>query len=204
MSEHRSVTAWIAGLKSGDSAAAGEIWMRYVDRLVRLARAKLGSSPRRVADEEDVALSAFNDFLQGIEDGRFARLDDRDDLWQVLVMLTERKAIAQRRREQAQKRGGGQVRGESVFAAADAGDSQRPGLAQWADEEPTPAFAVQMTEEMRRALESLGDDVQREVALGKLAGYNNRELAERLGISLRAVERKLSIIRRKWDTDDLS
>ena len=61
-----------------------------------------------------------------------------------------------------------------------------------------------MTEEMRRALESLGDDVQREVALGKLAGYNNRELAERLGISLRAVERKLSIIRRKWDTDDLS
>jgi len=128
MSEHRTVTAWIAGLKAGDSAAAGEIWKRYVDRL---ARAKLGSSPRRVADEDDVALSAFNDFLQGVEDGSFAWLDDRDDLWQVLVMLTERKAIAQQRREQAQKRGGGQVRGESVFAAADADNFQQSGLAQW-------------------------------------------------------------------------
>lgn len=201
MSEHRSVTEWIEGLKSGDSAAAGEIWQRYIDRLVRLARAKLGTSPRRVADEEDVALSAFNDFLQGVDDGRFPRLDDRDDLWQILVMLTERKAIGQRRREQAQKRGGGQVRGESVFAAGDADNSQRPGLAQWADSEPTPAFAVQLTEEMRRALEGLADDTQREIALGKLAGYTNKELAERLGISLRAVERKLSIIRRKWDAE---
>ncbi len=204
MSEDRSVTAWIAGLKLGDSAAAGQIWRRYVDRLIRLAHGKLRGSPIRISDEEDVALSAFNDFLEGVEDGRFARLDDRDDLWQVLVMLTERKAIAQRRREQAKKRGGGHVRGESVFAAADADGSQQAGLAQWADEEPTPAFAVQITEEVRRALESLGDDLQREVALGKLAGYTNKELADQLGISLRAVERKLSIIRRKWDTDNLS
>ncbi|NLS96961.1 MAG: RNA polymerase subunit sigma-70 [Planctomycetaceae bacterium] len=204
MSQDRSVTAWIDGLKSGDSAAAGEIWQRYIDRLVRLARAKLGSSPRRVSDEEDVALSAFNDFLQGVQQNRFARLDDRDDLWQILVVITERKAMGQQRHERAQKRGGGQVRGESVFAAAEADNSQQPGLAQWADREPTPAFAVQMTEEMRRALDSLGDDVQREVAIGKLAGYTNKELADRLGISLRAVERKLSIIRRKWDAESQS
>ena len=85
-----------------------------MERLIRLASRKLGDLPRRVADEEDVVLSAFNDFLRGVEDGRFTRLDDRDDLWQVLVMLTERKAIGLRRHDPGEKRGGGQVRGESA------------------------------------------------------------------------------------------
>ncbi len=76
-----------------------------------MASRKLGDLPRRVADEEDVVLSAFHDFLRGVEEGRFTRLDDREDLWQVLVMLTERKAIGLRRKTQAEKRGGGQVRG---------------------------------------------------------------------------------------------
>jgi hypothetical protein len=40
---------------------------------------------RRAADEEDVALSAFNSFCLRAEEGRFLRLDDSDDLWQVLM-----------------------------------------------------------------------------------------------------------------------
>ena len=78
--------------------------------LVGLARSKLGDVPRRAEDEEDVALAAFASFCKGIEAGRFSRLDDRDDLWQVLIVLTERKAVDQVRRERAQKRGAGDVR----------------------------------------------------------------------------------------------
>ena len=65
------------------------------DRLVHLARAHLKSSLRRVADEEDVAICAFNSFCRGAEQGRFPKLDDSTDLWRVLVTITERKAINQ-------------------------------------------------------------------------------------------------------------
>ena len=93
MSTPGSVTAWIEQLKAGDAAAAAPLWQGYFRRLVGLARQKLGAAPRGVADEEDVALSAFDSFCRAAAQGRFPRLDDRDDLWQLLVMITTRKAI---------------------------------------------------------------------------------------------------------------
>ena len=62
-----SVTTWLARLKAGDSQAGQQLWQRYLDRLTRLARRKLAGASRRVADEEDVALSAFHGFLRGVE-----------------------------------------------------------------------------------------------------------------------------------------
>src|SRR5262249_34579127 len=89
----RSVTAWLERLKAGEPTAAENLWARYFASLVRLARARLRGSPRAVADEEDAALSAFDSLCQGAARGHFPRLDDRDDLWRVLVVITERKAI---------------------------------------------------------------------------------------------------------------
>ena len=201
MPHEETVTEWLEGLKAGRSSTAGKLWQHYVEQLVRLARQKLGDMSRRSADEEDVVLSAFNAFLEGVEDGRFDRLDDRDDLWQILVMLTERKAIALRRRERAAKRGKGQIRGESVFSDPERSDAQNAGLDQIADQEPTPAFAAEVAENLQELLDRLNDDTQRQIVLGKLEGCTNNELAVRLGISLRAVERKLHIIRRRWDQE---
>ena len=62
MSSRGSVTHWINLLKAGEHAAAQPLWERYFPRLVMLARRKLQDGPRRAADEEDVALSAFNSF----------------------------------------------------------------------------------------------------------------------------------------------
>src|SRR5262249_19309867 len=70
-SEQGSVSHWIGALKVGDSEAAQHLWERYFDALVRLARAKLGASPRGESDEEDIALSAFHSFCQGAARGRF-------------------------------------------------------------------------------------------------------------------------------------
>src|SRR5262249_35153126 len=88
-----SVTLWLEQLKRGNPAAAQPLWDAYFARLVALARARLRAAPRAAADEEDVALSAFDSFCRGAEAGRFPRLDDRDDLWQVLFVITTRKAI---------------------------------------------------------------------------------------------------------------
>ncbi len=196
--EEESITCWLNQLKSGNSAAAGKLWNRYVERLVRLARNKLGDAPRRVADEEDVVVAAFNGFLQGVEDGRFTRLNDRHDLWQILVMLTERRAIAHRRREGAGKRGGGKVRGESVFEAPAERSGRGMELTQAAWHEATPALAAELAEQTRTLLAGLADDTQRRIAVGKLEGRTNQEVADMLGVSVRTVERKLGIIRDKW------
>src|SRR5436853_6862797 len=109
-----SVTRWLGGVRDGGETAARELWGRYFETLVRLARARLRSSPRGAEDEEDVALSAFDSFLAGAARGRFPRLHDRHDLWRVLVMITTRKAADQVQRHRRQKRGGGQGPGRAA------------------------------------------------------------------------------------------
>src|SRR5262249_28661015 len=91
MSSADSITLFLTSLKQGDRGAADRLWSTYIQRLVSLARLKIGAAPRRAADEEDVALSAFDSFCRRAEGGEFARLSDREDLWQLLVVLTERK-----------------------------------------------------------------------------------------------------------------
>src|SRR5581483_6318468 len=114
-----SVTLWIGDLKAGDPDAAQKLWERYFTTLVRLAQARLRTSARAAADEEDVALSAFNSFFTAAAAGRFPRLDDRDDLWKVLVTITQRKAADQRAHQARQKRGGGRVANEAALAGDD-------------------------------------------------------------------------------------
>src|SRR5438876_3765059 len=101
-----SVTYWIGQLKSGDPAAAQKLWEGYFQKMVELARQKLQGLPRRAADEEDVALSAFNSFCQGAGAGRFPQLQDRNNLWPLLVAITANKAVDLLRHERRKKRGG--------------------------------------------------------------------------------------------------
>jgi DNA-directed RNA polymerase specialized sigma24 family protein len=192
MSSPGSVTVWVAQLRAGDAQAAERLWEGYYRRLVGLARHKLRGRPRAAADEEDVALSAFDSFCRGAEQGRFPRLADRDDLWQLLVLLTARKAAHLIRDEARQKRGGGAV----VHISALADEDSR--LAEFIGPEPTPEFAAQVAEECRLLMDRLGDDELRAVAQAKLEGYSNEEIARQRGCVVRTVERRLRIIRGLW------
>jgi len=191
-----SVTKWIAELKAGESRAPQALWQRYVEQLIRVAAHKLAHAPRRVADEEDVVNAAFASFLRGVDTGRFAQLEDRQDLWQLLCMLTERRAVDQMRRESTAAKGGGKVRGDSAFGDEEV--TKLGGFAEVADPQPSPEFAVQVADELRRKMEELGDDELREIVIAKLEGYSCPEIASRLGLSKRTVERRLSLIRRIW------
>src|SRR5947208_1012890 len=59
-------------------------------------------------------------------------------------------------------------------------------------------FAAEMADECRRLLEGLGDATLRAVALGKMRGDTNAEIAARLGCVEQTVERKLRRIRGLW------
>jgi RNA polymerase sigma factor (sigma-70 family) len=189
-----SVTTWIGRLRDGDHDAAQRLWERYFGKLVTFARGKLRGVSRRAADEEDVALSAFHSFCQAAQ--RFPRLNNRDDLWQVLVMLTARKAHAERREQQTLKRGGtADTEGQRTVGVAGVELDEIIG------EEPTPEFAASVAEQFEVMLAKLPEAELRQVARLRLEEYTSEEIADRLGITERTVRRKLVLIRSYWEKD---
>jgi DNA-directed RNA polymerase specialized sigma24 family protein len=192
-----SVTRWIDDLKAGDDIAAQRLWERYFQELVRLARANLRAAHRGAVDEEDIALSAFDSFCRGAERGRFPRLDDRESLWRLLVTITVRKVADQVERQCRKKRGGGRVRGETALAGEDS-DAGGAGLDWVVGREPTPEFAAMVADECRRLLETLGDETLRRIALLRMEGYSDGEIASQLDCGVRTVGRKLELIRKIW------
>jgi DNA-directed RNA polymerase specialized sigma24 family protein len=188
-----SVTRWLGELKRGDPDAAQRLWERYFTDLVRLARARLRAAARAAEDEEDVALSAFDSFYAAASHGRFPRLDDRDDLWRVLVTLAERKASDLIRRQRRLKRGSGKVANE-----ADVVEWGVDLLGHMVGTAPTPSFGAMVADEYRHRLDALPEDILRRVAVLKMEGYRNEEIAAQLGLGLRSVVRKLDLIRRTW------
>jgi DNA-directed RNA polymerase specialized sigma24 family protein len=200
MSSPGSVTLWIAQLKAGAPDAAQPLWENYFRRLVARARLRLARLPRRAADEEDVALSAFASFCRAAERGRFPDLHDRDDLWQLLVLLTDRKACDLANAQRRQKRGGGNVLDEAALQGPHANAGSSP-LAAALSREPSPEFAARAAEECRRLLDALGDDDLRQVAVRKLEGYSVEEIAAQLGRVPRTVKRWLRLIRQTWEQE---
>jgi DNA-directed RNA polymerase specialized sigma24 family protein len=202
MSSEGSVTHWIGQLQAGNAAAAQPLWERHFPRLAYLARKKLQGVPRRAADEEDVALSAFDSFCRAAEDHRFPTLADCDSLWRLLVILTARKALHLIRDERRQKRGGGCVLDEPALDAVSP-EGGEAGLDQVIGTEPTPEFAAQVDEEYCRLLGLLDSDELRLIAVSRMEGYSTAEIAGRLNYAPRTVELKLQRIRSLWSTESL-
>ena len=195
-----SVTLWIEGLRQGDRLSAQQMWERYFAQLVQVAGKKLAQGIRRDFDEEDVALSAFHSLCIGVKQGKFPNLEDRDSLWSLLVVITARKAMRRMRTATTQKRGGGEVRGESVFLAPRHSDEQEAeGINRIIGREPTAEFAAQVSEESERLLSLLPDDAMRKLVLLKVEGYSNKEAAAALQCGLRTIERRLGLIRGIWE-----
>ena len=189
-----SITHWIHAARAGEEAAAQKLWERYFERLVRLARGKLEGWPRKMADEDDVALAAFASFCLGAREGRFPLLGDRHDLWRLLVRITACKALDQIKRENRIKRGGGKVVGDCELRAHDS--NGQDGLEGVIGNQPSPEFAASLAEEFEALLRGLGDATLQKVAVWKMEGWSNKEIAAKLDCADRTVARKLDLIRK--------
>lgn len=179
-----SVSEWLAGLKTRDDRAVEQIWQRYYDQLVRLAQKNLGALPHQEG-AEDVALSAFKSFCLRAQQGKFPQLQDRDDLWKLLITITLRKAWRQRKREAKHVLNAG-----ADFLAEEL-----------AGEGPTPEMAAMVTDEFRRLFGLLNDPVVSAVVMMKLEGHTNQQVADIMEVSVATVERKLQLARKAWSAE---
>jgi hypothetical protein len=75
------------------------------------------------------------------------------------------------------------------------------GLGAILGQEPTPAFAAQVTEECERLLKQLGSAELRSIAVWKMEGDTNEDIATKLQCAPRTVERKLERIRLIWEKE---
>ena len=184
-------------VRDGDDGAIAELWENYFQRLVRLAANRLPTNLRRTGDEEDIAISAFNSFIAGIRKDRFPDLAGPDNLWGLLITLTGRKVHAHLRHETRQKRGGGNVRGESVFIDP-SGDSRGGGIGGVTGENMTADLHAELAEACDQLLDQLPDDQLRQIAVLRMDGFLVDEISEMMELSKRAVERRLQLIRKTW------
>ncbi len=151
-------------------------------------------------DEEDVALSALRCLCEGAARGQFTALVNRQELWQLLATITGRKVIDQLRLLSQQKRGGGQVRGDSALLGNGV-EGCSNGFDQFCGDAPTPEVLAIAAEEYQRLMRLLEDDRLRQIAQCKLEGYTNEEIGQKLGLVCRSIERKLQRIREIWEDE---
>ena len=97
-----------------------------------------------------------------------------------------------------EKRGGGNVRGDSALGSTD--PKIAAGFDSLAAAEPTPESVVALSHLISELMDKLEDDRLREIAQLRLSGHTNREIAETLQCVERTVERKLARIRHSLST----
>jgi DNA-directed RNA polymerase specialized sigma24 family protein len=197
MTHKGPVTHWVRLLQQGDQDAAQPLWECYCSRLEGLARRMLHGRILGAIDAEDIALDAFESVSRGLQGGRFPQLDDRSNLWKLLVVITARKVSHLLRDQGCQKRGGGKA--PVVCLTVDPAQLERV-----VGRVPTPEFAVQAAEEYHRLLGCLGRKDLEQIAVWKMEGYTNPEIADLAGCAGRTIDRKLRVIRQIWQQESES
>jgi DNA-directed RNA polymerase specialized sigma24 family protein len=118
---------------------------------------------------------------------------NRDELWQMLTLIGARRSTNVRIKHDCQKNGSGKIQGESVFGSRGMGD-----LADFIQRELAPEDYIELKEMIEELLNQLPNQQVREVALLRMSGYSNAEIAEKIGRVERTVELKLNLIRSIW------
>lgn len=178
-----------------DQQFAEKIWRKVFPELMRRIDLQLGSQPRRMNDEEDVAQNAMHSLFEGIKNERFERLENSQDLWRVLWTITKRKISDRKRKAMAQKRGGGKVRGESAFISDDELGSIGSRVA---DENVTPESVDQVLSVYDELLPQIKDAKTRETVMLRMQGYTDAEIAEKMSCSVSRISQRIAKVRRIW------
>jgi RNA polymerase sigma-70 factor (ECF subfamily) len=161
-------------------AAGREVFGRFAQRLIALARLHLDARLRNKVDPEDVVQSVYKSFFLRYRDLPLEE-DENGGLWALLTMITLRKCADRARYFGAERRN---ISRETPEPSADAPAPWREALGR----EPTPEQAAMLTETVEQLLVDL-DANDRPLLELSLQGFSTQEISEQLGRAERSVRR---------------
>jgi RNA polymerase sigma-70 factor (ECF subfamily) len=176
----------MARLRSGEDAAAREVFDRFANRLIGLTRKHFNQLLARKVDPEDVVQSAFKSFFVRHRDGK-VEVGDSGGLWNLLTLITLRKCADRAEFFRAGRRD----------AAREATGSDDPGLLA-IDRDPRPDEAAILAETVQLLFRDL-DEHERPILELSLQGYTVPEIAGQLSRAERSVRRLREQIRKRLE-----
>jgi RNA polymerase sigma factor (sigma-70 family) len=184
------ITEYLKAFKAGDAARLNDILKAYWSQLVAHCEQRLSRKFKPQQEGQDFAIQAFHNLAEGVRRGRWPRLDNRNDLWQVLLQAANCRIKDFVRNQMAEKRGGSQQR------LTDGPQSSRPmDLDQFQARDEFPQDAEQLVQLMFDLSNRLrGKITHVRILVDHLNNYTNQEIAIRYEISSRTVRRKLDEI----------
>jgi RNA polymerase sigma-70 factor (ECF subfamily) len=185
-----SFAEFLARLRTGDDAAAHELFRRFARQLMALARNRIDAGLRHKVDPEDVVQSAYKSFFFRYGDGDLDFVN-WNSLWGMLTLITVRKCAERVAYHRAE------CRDAAREVSAPAGEEAAPGPDTFG-REPTPLEAAVLSETVRQLFAGLDED-ERPVLELSLQGYTTREISERLGRAERTVRLLREGIRRRLE-----
>ncbi len=173
--------------RAGDENAARQLFDRYVDRLLALARKRISNRLGARVDPDDIVQSVFRTFFGRAKAGQF-QIEREEDLTKLLVRITVHKTLRQAEFHQAGKRDIGAETAQEEETPS--GNRLTPVLAR----EPTPEEAVEFLDQLEHFLNQLSPQ-ERQILELRMQGFSTEEIAQRLGTYDRKVRRFLERIR---------
>ncbi|MCI0464004.1 MAG: ECF-type sigma factor [Gemmataceae bacterium] len=195
MSDDSAFKELMDRLRAGDQDAAAEVFRRFANRLIGLARTHLDHRLRQKVDPEDVMQSALHSFFHRHRDGQFD-LANWNSLWAMLVVITLRKCGHQAEHFRAACRAVERERSGSVSSGDDSASSW-----QAIASDPTPSQAALLAEAVEQIMQSMGDERERLILKLALQGHTPREISDLTEIKRteRTVQRVLERVRRRLE-----
>jgi RNA polymerase sigma-70 factor (ECF subfamily) len=190
MTGHPSFDDLMVHLRDGRNDAAAQLFQRFANRLIVLARKQLDPKILQKVDPEDVMQSVFRSFLARNAAGQLGEFNTWDNLWAILVVMTRRKCGRRTDYFHAARR---DVRREAPPNSTEDENGSDVGIV---DEEPTPHEAAVLAETVELLLSDL-QGRQREILTLSLQGYTPVEISERLKCTERTVYRVLDRVK-EW------
>ncbi len=194
MAEMRHDQSLLDLWRAGNQEAARQLFERYSDRLVALARRHINQRLARRVDPEDIVQSVFRTFFRRAQAGEI-HLYDPDRLCALLARITIHKALDQISFHRAAKR--------DVNLDADPGSGDHDPVSGLLDHEPSPQTINLFLDQLEHFLAKLGPD-ERQVLEMRMHGYAVEEIARRLNTYDRKIYRILERIKGLAEQQEMS
>jgi DNA-directed RNA polymerase specialized sigma24 family protein len=137
---------------------------------------------------------------RGTKSGLFDKISNRNELWWTLLKITKRKVATAHRRERTKKRGKWAVQSKEKLES----DLHAAGFYSFdevCNHELSPELFCTMRDQTNWLIGLLKSDEMRRIALWRIEGLTVNEIAKCMSLTPRSIERKLKIIRTRWDME---